>query len=533
MRNVRLKAGRWLAWVRISGMVAGMLMLVGHAGDAFAQSADNPDQPYAFATLPNVDENLFALRLLNDIYSHWPDMKGDRSNVKAWFTSAKESTARMQQQIRVRHLDPNLLTVYTDCQNYITQTENYLSAVDVLDNQKTAGTLWDVITSTYTGYDKSEQTSSTAKKLGFSDKNAADAGEMVGTVSALSDFNTKMNARGAAYRQQVAAETKKLEDRWSDTSQNLRKVSDSLTAKFGWKPGEGGFDGFKSAQIADLVNRSPRDPFLWVKYGDAVLGNAKTAEDCVKAEEAYFQAAELIPADGSYDSLRLQYLDDATQASLSAATIQSNSSYTAHPALGPYTVKMARTYLAVDPQDSTGIGHIELARALGFAGRYLEASYSAEAAYNARHDWATDPGFCIRYAKLLVLTDRTARATEWIEKAYNYGYSDVNVLRQAADFESYRAQQPQQARRLTTVAWNWKINYGNFLDDVVVMNNSPFPLTNVTFHVHITKGNEVWDKTVTCKSIKPRSSCEADNIMSITGNSYDNAQGTLTSDQGS
>jgi hypothetical protein len=493
---------------------------------------DDPDQPFRITALPSVDENLFALRLLSDIYANWPALNGDRSNLRKWFSEARRSTSRMQGQIRMRRLDSDLEVLFQDCLDYMSATESYLSSLDLLENQKNSGTAWDFIASIWDGYKAGSDANSTAQKLGLSDENAANAGKLIGAANAAANFYTKSKERDAGYRAAVSESAGKLEDRWNGTLANLKATAHKLTAKYGWAEGEAGFDGFQSPQIHDLVARSPRDPFLKARYGDTILRDAKTPNECIAAANAYLEAAQLVPSDGSYASLRLQYVAQATAAGLSATAIEAGTrGYVSHPSTAPSSLKLARTYLTMDGGDASANAHVQLARALAFSGRYQEAAGAATDALRLRKDLGDDAYFCYRYAKLMSLTGNLDLVNSWIEKAYHDGFHDIAQFRDDPDLEAFRSQRAQQFQTLTTIHWSWEIKYGFIWDDVIVKNSSPFDMTNVQVQVHIRKGSSTWDPVIKCSLIKAGSTCERDNVMSITGDAYDTGTASLTSDQ--
>ncbi len=497
-----------------------------------SSQAENPDQPFVISALPSVDENLFALRLLADIYTHWPDLKGDRPKLRAWFSEARRSTSLALGQIRTRGLDPDLAVVFNDCLSYMGATESYLSKLDLIDSQNDTRTVWDLITSLYDGYKASGDATSTASKLGFSDENAASAGKLVGAANAAANFYSKSQERGARYQTDVSDQARRLEDTWNMTWGTLQTVSRKLTAKYGWAVGEAGFDGFQSPQIADLVVRSPRDPFVRARYADSLLSDAKDPEQCIKATNEYLHAAQLVPSDSSYDSLRLQYVAEAMNAAVYAPAIEAGSrGYSAHPASAPVGLKLARTYLAIDPADTSGLGHVQLARSLAFLGRYDEAANQATTAYNLDKQWGDDAGFCYRYAKLMCLTGRMNMVADWLKQAYRAGYHDISSFRADPDMSGFRNAEPRQFEQLTAPKWGWEIKFGVFMDDVVVTNNSPFDLTNVQVQVHVIKGTQRWDPLIKCPLIRSGSSYKAENVMSVTGDSYDQATASLSSDQ--
>ncbi len=507
-----------------------LIFALSAAQPAKTQDSD-PDQPFAIVTSPLVDENLFMLRLLADVYSSWPNIQENRSQLPKWFSDARHTISAVRGQIHARRLDPDLELVYDDCLSYMAATEDYLKAVEVIDNQNNTQTVFDVISSLWSGYKDGSGTQSKAQELGMSSENAADAGKVVGTVSALSDYYTKSQQRSAAYNAALQTESKKLEDLWTTTWASAQTVAQRFTSKYNWSDGEAGFDSVRSPTLTDNVKRHPRDAFIKARYADSLAKDGNVTQ-FLQAAYTYLEAAQWVPADASYDALRLQYIAEASDLGLDASSVEAGElGYSSHPSSAPYSLRLARTYLAMDPQDKTGRGHVQLARALAFTGRYDDAATNATAAYRSNKDWGADVNFCYRYALLMSLTNDLDLVGNWIVQAYRNGFSAIAPLRRSPDLANYRNGRPQQFVNLTTVRWTWQIRYGWMLDDVIIKNDSAFNLTNVRVQLHIRKGNESWNPEIKCALIKPGETCENDNVMSVTGNSYDEGNASLTSDQ--
>ena len=505
-------------------------VLVSRNAPAHGQVND-PDQPLVLSPLSSVDENLFALHFLADVYAHWPSLKGDRAP-KEWFGSARKATSTMRGVLRARGLDNDLDSMYEDCLEYMSSTETYLANLELLKSQKSKDVFLDTLSSIWSGYKTAGDVTPTAKKLGVSDENAASAGQLIGAANALTNMYSKSQTRDATYRTATAEEGRKLEDKWNTLSGRASAFARKMKAKYSWAVGEAGFDGFQSPQMTDRIARSPRDPFLKSRYADTVLQNATTPENCIKATNLYLEAAQLVPGDSAYDGIRLQYVASAVEAAVDAPAVEAGATgYSSHPANWPSALKVARTYLAMTPPDVDGYGHTQLARALAFAGRYSEGASSATTALNINAKLRDDPGFAYRYAKLMCLSGRNDLVSGWLQQAFNDGYSQIKSLRVDPDFQLFKAQQAQSFDALTKVRWRWNIDFGVMLDDVVVANLSAFDLTNVKVQVHVVKGSTVWDRSFGCSSIKAGGTCKGENLMSVAGNSFDSADASLSSDQ--
>jgi hypothetical protein len=491
----------------------------------------SPDQPFSVTTAANVDENLFAMRVLAYIYTSWPDKTTSRKELSAWLTNTRSFTSGMQGTIRARGLDQNLATAYQSCLEYLSVTASYVAALDDIDSKASTQAGLDAFSSLWTAVNQGSDANDLAKKV-TSNENAANAGAVVGLIAGLADYSQRSAITDSKSKAAIADQQRRLEDSWNATWRTTQVVARELSAKYGWPAGEVGFDGFQSPDLADSLRRYPRDPFIKAKYAQSLVAT-KDPSQIQQASYAYIQAAELVPAGDTYDDFRLQFMQDAALYAAEAAAVQAGGyGYSARPSMGAYALRVARTYLTLDPQDSSGAGRVQLARSLGFVGRYSEAVDSATAAYKTNAKWAENAAFCQRYAALLSLSGNASLAGNWLAQAYKDGFADIAYLRQTPDLASFRAAQPRQFAALTTLKWSWKIDFGIFNDDVIVSNASPFDLTNVTVQVHIQKGTQVWNRQMKCEVIHAGGGCKATNLVSIPGDSYDAANASLSSDQG-
>jgi len=74
-----------------------------------------PDQPFQIIAAPNVDENLFALRVLASTYASWPDKTKSAEEVSTWLTNTRSFVSGMRGQIRGKRLDADLDLAYQSC----------------------------------------------------------------------------------------------------------------------------------------------------------------------------------------------------------------------------------------------------------------------------------------------------------------------------------------------------------------------------------------------------------------------------------
>ncbi len=490
----------------------------------------SPDQPYAIVTEPNVDENLFAIRVLAYIYANWPDSKKSRKELSAWLTNTRAFASGMRGQIRARGLDPSLDMAYQGCLDSLAATEAYLAAINEIDSQANTQSTIDAFTSLWTAFSKGSDVQSTAEKV-MSKENASNTGAVAGALTGLFDYAQRSTARTNTSRAAIAEQQRKLENTWNTGWAATQGVANILTEKFRWAPGEAGFDGYQGARMSDFLQRYPRDPFIKAKYAESLAAGNDPAQ-LQQAAYSSLQATELVPANRSYDSFRSQFLSDAVYYSAEAASLQAGlNGYSARPAMAGYASKIARTYLSLFPNDKDRWGDVQLARALAFSGRFAEALEHSTAAYNSDRSWANDASFCTRYAALLSLNNQSTLVGDWLAQSFKDGFTNIPYIRTSPDFSNFRVTQAPLYSSLTKVHWGWQIDYGLLNDDLIVKNTSAFDLTNVTVHLHIRKGEQVWNRQMKCETIRAGDTCKSVDIISIPGDTYDEGTASLTSDQ--
>jgi len=483
------------------------------------QAEQGGDTAYDIRPLAGVDEELFFLNALEEIYGDWPS---DNQQVGQWIANTRPLVSRLRALISKHRLDRDLAQVYDECLNLLDAVSRYLTNLGVIE-QRTQDQSGDAALEVIL---KAVMKGGEEKLNGQSDEDARNAGLWEGLSTLIEKGYAISRERQAA----IDAQKQKLGKQITDTMDSVQTVAQRLTRERGWQLGESGFDGSSNARLADKVNHRPRDPFVLCDYATAELKNENSAQGAMRRSNWCLRAAQLVPAGNDYDDYRALFVGEAADLALLATNFESSSNYTGGPtASTPQALRLTRTYLSFDPADSSGFGHAELARALAFSGRYGEALAAARV---AAKPYEHDPGFALRYAKLMSLTGSLSQAGEWLAYAYSLGYSEVNYVRSSPDFANFRRGQAERFSELTTPRLRQpEFIWGLIMDDVVLHNDSPFALTNVVSKVWVRKGQQTWNLDLKCKSIPAGGSCKLENVASIPGDSYDEIRATFDCDQ--
>jgi hypothetical protein len=496
-----------------------------------AQTPD--DRPFLVQTAANVDQNLFPLYVLRQMYRNLPEAKATNQEQMDWIATTKTEAQEMRAVIRDRRLDPGLDMMYQDCLDFTSAYETFLGNRGLIQKERDQHTLSDLLASTFKGFQNASDAKDVASSFGASSDNASSLGNVAGILSGLGDMYSRSQQRDAAENAAIAAEARKLSDTWTAVSTHAQVVSSRLAQTYGWNQAEGGFDGFSSQSPDGYVSRMPRNPFAVLEAATELKGD-EHPDELLRRAFRCFHAAELVPSDSIYDGYRNLFIYESAALGVAAASAEAGErGYSAGPTpSSAYAVQLVRTYLSLNRADPGGAGNVLLARALGESGRYTEAVAADNIAFQIAPANQNDMMTAFRYAALLSLTGAADSSAQWVEKAYQLGFNDIDFVGRDPDLTNLRRARPEVFAQLTTARLtNPQFIWGLILDDAVVRNESDFDLTHVVVQVVVRKGNTTYPFTMQCQTIKAGGTCRVNNVVSIPGDSYDDLQATFRCDQ--
>ena len=111
-------------------------------------------------------------------------------------------------------------------------------------------------------------------------------------------------------------------------------------------------------------------------------------------------------------------------------------------------------------------------------------------------------------------------------------FVDVNSLRSDEDLQQLRANHRATLKDLTDLKTQADVEWGWVLDDLILYNNSVFPLTNVRFTPRIKQGDQIYTKELSTDHIAPRSFAKWADEFSVTGSAFESYDYTVVCDQG-
>ena len=483
---------------------------------AFAQPSDGPMD---IQPSPDVDQDLFLVHGLRLIYTNWPN-SDDQKKIAKDLATMRGLATTLRNAGSGRGADRELLAAYDNCLSLMDAYETYLTNIGAINRQTLQsaaqallGALWDA------GGDWAKGKWIEGKSSEDAQKGAAFTFLWEGAKTTYS-VTRERQAAMEAEKQKFAAQS-------NTVFASANTLVQKLASEHRWQPGEASLETSRES-LRDQANHRYRDPFALLALATVDEPNETAAIAVTKANYC-IRAAQLVPAGDGYATFRNGFISQALGFALQAAFLE--RPYYAGPpsSSAPLALRLARTYLMMDPADQSGFGRVQLERALGFNGRYNEA---LDTAYAISKQWGSDPAFAYRYALLMSLTNSPDRAAQYLALAYNLGYNDVHDVRVTPDFEVLRRARPQLFDQLTTVKVSPSIHFYPLLpDDILIRNDSPFELTNVRFKAYISNQGPQYTADVAAKSIKPGATYTAGSATYITGNHYDSFTYSISCDQ--
>lgn len=510
--NISLATGWSFLWAA--------LLLFAEMSCAWGQIPAGADQPFTLSAAPNVDEELFLVSVLEDTYLDWPGPQQARESAQ-WIAQTRQDLRFLRSTIDAHRVSRDVAQLYDDALQLLQAYEQYAINIGAINQQ--------TVEDAGQGVAEAGVKSALAMLWQVIQNNSSEEVSKAGKEKAIDSLTDKGVEIFFARQKALSAEEQKLQTQLRVTLSDSQTLAARLTRDLGWRFGEVDFSDWDASHLDTWVAQRARDPFVLCRAARRGVEQERTASGLVNRAAKCVQAAMLVPDGGTYAGYRAQFMAYAVWMGLDGVSREQGTytglrSSNAAPAL-----RLVRTYLALEPDDAGGFGHMELARALAFTGRYDEALLAAEASARFYND---DPVFLYRYAKLLSLHGDTSAAENTLRRALNRGYTDIRWLRTDPDFSGLRRARPEQFENLTTIRIRSQISWGMLLDDIVLHNDSEFPLTDLAIDLQIVQGNQRWTVSQeNCTSIAAHGTCTISNAVSIPDSRFDRTNLTYSCDQ--
>jgi tetratricopeptide (TPR) repeat protein len=179
--------------------------------------------------------------------------------------------------------------------------------------------------------------------------------------------------------------------------------------------------------------------------------------------------------------------------------------------------------------DDGGSFRLKRGFALAAAGRIDDALVCADELYSLKKD---DPAFENLISVLLCHKAEYEDAIKWISYALAH---DSGRFRQLVmshpTYAPLRAARKEAVADLVTVKWTWNIKWGVFNDDIILTNDSAFPLSNIVLSPVIVNEGRTYQADLKLDQLRPGEGHTFENVISVSGSKYDKASADLKSDQ--
>lgn len=489
-----------------------------------------PATPLQVTTAANVDERLFLLRALDALYERWPIGIEEPAGLQAALGAIRHEALRHRQYVADRGLDDRIAALYGDLVDLVDVYSEALAESGRIEREGVARAEREraegVAKSSFSGGMQAGR----ALGDGASGGEALAAWAGVTLLGSALDELAKAPARDEDRRRALEANARGFEAKYSAAYARLQSAALALSDRYNWAKGEAGFD-LSQEQASDLLERArregpsglmrlakvarsrrPRDPFVLASGATLralSFGKAATPEQLAACSDECFVAASLVPEGAFYDAYRAECIALAGLFATAAARAElGDRGWGAAPVpRANRAERVWRTYLVLDPHDVSGEAREQLAWTLACAGKLGEASAAAAQVADLR---GGDYNFAYNYACLLSVTGSSKDALRWLEHAVKAcGHPDIAWIRADPDLARVRSEQATGFRDLTEARFEWSIDWGTIShDDIVVVNRSPFALTNVTLDVTVTsKGSAPWVRALTVDRIEAGATC--------------------------
>jgi hypothetical protein len=527
--------------------VAGCDKTEKESGRPVATSSDT--SPVNTTTAANVDERLFLLRKLELFYSDWPTDTSNQRVTQEKLEQIRHKANRHLQDIKTRNFDETLASLYEDFLSGVDAYLDFLSNIGKIEEAAVARAKKDAIASGTAAAKKGVDTRSKLSGAGTESTNAFLGALIVGGITYLSEENGKKNARDNAKKAAVASEAQRLKNKISTNLARVQNAAISFTKEYSWKKGEAGFDGSDEIKrFRDCMSRRdfdaalqilitakaqrPRDPFPLAHhaYISSSLPKKSIAEMRRYAEHC-IEAARLVPSGDIYDGSRNEFLWFAGDIIDRVATeeIGDNSWATTHNETAAYAVKIWDKCLEFNPADSTGEIRERQAWALFKSGDFNKALEQANAVKSLR---GQTQHFAYNMACLLSVLQKADNSFEWFASAVrNLGYNGISHAKRDPDLAFMRKAKEKEFNDLVEVRFSWAINYGVFKDDIILKNESAFPITDVVLSVNIKSKGHEWNPVLKALRINAGETYKWESIISIPGSQIDSDSASLSTEQ--
>ena len=197
--------------------------------------------------------------------------------------------------------------------------------------------------------------------------------------------------------------------------------------------------------------------------------------------------------------------------------------------IAAFSVQIWDAALRQEPLDVTGECRERRAWSLLASGRVDEAVNQAD---EVMPIVGSQFRFMYNYAMAKSAQGDQAKAFDWFRRGVHvHGFGMIQRGHADKNIERMKSNHKMEYEILTQVNTKWAITFGTLNDDISLVNDSAFTLTNVTLHCTLVQGGRKWTPTLTDESIEPGEKVVWKDCVSIPGSRLDSQSATVDCDQ--
>ncbi len=498
----------------------------------------------------NRNEEYFLIRTLEMLYEQWPQ---DVSNPTAFASAAAElrkDAIRLRVRAERASVDTEIAARLEDFVSLLDSYTNFLTNIGAIRSAARENAGKEEFQSGFKGgYAAAGTFGTLSQNENVTSGEAALASLVVGGITYAVDAWGKSSKRDEAERAAVSAAAQRIQDSFIATLERAKQGFQKVAAMRGWNASEIGWDlsethaknvlrMYSEGDLPGLTRETalqresrPKDPYIRLTHNlFQALGNEKDASMLSRLSEDTYQSISLIPSDPAYDDYKHGAISQAALLASAARDAERRSG--ASPRSSEASVRALELWnqtLMLQPSDPTGQIRFYRAMALAANGESDKARGEAESVLNLLK---TGGEFLYGYACILSLDGDTGRALQALDAALRTGTVDVADVRLDPDLLNLREQKKTEFDALANPQWTWSVVDDWVWDDVILRNDSVYPLTNVVFVVALNKGGKVEKHVLKCDHILPgEKKTSVDIVTGVEGEWDKSSTGELTCDQ--
>ena len=490
------------------------------------------------------DEAYFLIRALELLYEQWPQDVADAGA----FATATRDLRKQALQLKVRAeragVPSEIPKRFADFVSVLDSYTGFLTNLGAIRKGARDTAERENFKSGYRGGYAAGGTFAALKQNdNVSTSEAAVASLIVGGITYALDSWGKSSQRDDAEKAAVRTAAQKIEDASVEALARAKQTACEVADQKGWKRAEMGWDLSEEharlvsamlskgdyAALAREASRQaemrPRDPFVRLAiYSFQAAADGGNSAFLMHLAEQSLEVRDMIPSDGFYDDYRRGVVGQAAGIALLAREAELHRGN--NPATGTRASRLAVTLwsevLKMKPDDPTGEIRSYLAGARLADGDPRGAAREIEPVIPLRKD---DPEFKGQFATILCGIADWDNALRALEEALAAGALDVRQVRREPLLKALDEHRQEAFRKMLTPQWTWMVTDDWLQDDVVMQNNSPYPLTNVRFNVVLHKDARTKKLDLKCEGIQPGKQQKWTNVAEAVKGGWDKTSG--------